>query len=180
MYQAMEFLENHWHYLSLKESSMKTKLNATIGAVITAAALSLGMVSAPAFAVKGTGGEYNTLYAGLGAKGYDVVAYFTNKKATKGSDKFVHEFGGVKWQFASQAHLDEFKKDPAKYTPQYGGFCAWGISVGKLFDVDPENGWHVTDGKLYLNFNADINKTFAGDVKGFVAKANGNWSNLNK
>jgi YHS domain-containing protein len=159
---------------------LKTKLNATIGALVTAAALSLGMFAAPAYAVKGTGGEYNTMYAGLGAKGYDVVAYFADKKATKGSDKFVSEFGGVKWQFASQAHLDEFKKDPTKYAPQYGGFCAWGASVGKLFDVDPENGWTVADGKLYLNFNADINKTFAGDVKGFVAKANGNWANLNK
>lgn len=157
---------------------MKTKK--IIGMLIAATAISASMVSLPAYAVKNTGGEFNTLYAGMGAKGYDVVAYFTDMHPVQGSDKFVAEHGGVKWQFASQQHLDMFKANPEKYLPQYGGFCAWGISVGKLFDVDPVNGWTVSDGKLYLNFNADINKTFAGDPKGFVAKANGNWSKLNK
>ncbi|MBI4273205.1 MAG: YHS domain-containing protein [Rhizobiales bacterium] len=132
------------------------------------------------FAVDKTGGVYNTLYAGLGAKGYDVVAYFTDGKPVQGKSDFTHAYGGVTWQFASAQHRDQFKADPAKYAPQYGGFCSWGVSQGKLFDVDPVNGWKIVDGKLYLNFNGDIHKVWEKDVAGFVSKANGNWPKLNQ
>lgn len=143
-------------------------------------AISLTGVAMPAHAVKQTGGEYNTMHAGLGAKGYDVVAYFTVGLPTPGTDRYTADFGGVKWQFASAENLATFKADPAKYAPQYGGFCSWGVSVGKLFDVDPVNGWKIVDGKLYLNFNGDINTTFAKDASGFISKANRNWPTLNK
>ena len=149
---------------------------------LSAVVLAIGLtsVTTPAFAVKQTGGEYNTLFAGLGAKGYDVVAYFTQATAVAGSDRFTSEYGGVKWQFSSAENLATFKAEPARYAPQYGGFCAWGTSIGKLFDVDPVNGWKIVDGKLYLNFNGDINATFAKDAAGFIAKANRNWPALNK
>lgn len=149
---------------------------------ISAVALALGLTGAasPAFAVKQTGGEYNTMHAGLGAKGYDVVAYFTAGKPTPGSDRHTTEYGGVKWQFASAESRDTFKSDPAKYAPQYGGFCSWGVSVGKLFDIDPVNGWKIVDGKLYLNFNGDINATFGKDTAGYIRNANSNWASLNK
>lgn len=149
---------------------------------ISAVAFAIGLTgaAAPAFAVNQTGGEYNTMYAGLGAKGYDVVSYFTVGKPTPGSDRYTAEYGGVKWQFASADNLAAFKGDPAKYAPQYGGFCSWGVSVGKLFDVDPVNGWKIVDNKLYLNFNGDINTTFAKDADGFIRKANSNWASLNK
>jgi YHS domain-containing protein len=147
---------------------------------IVSIAIGFSGVALPVFAVKQTGGEYNTLYAGLGAKGYDVVSYFTAGKAVAGTDRHTTEYGGVKWQFSSAENLATFKSDPAKYAPQYGGFCAWGASVGKLFDVDPVNGWKIVDGKLYLNFNADINTTFGKDPESFIAKANRNWPALNK
>ena len=158
------------------------KFNASrrlLGAAIAAASI-LALAPSTSFAVKQTGGEYNTLYAGLGAKGYDVVSYFTNKAPMQGSDKFTANHGGVTWQFASAEHRDMFKADPAKYAPQYGGFCAWGVAQGKLFDVDPVNGWTVSNNKLYLNFNGDINKTFARDTEGFLSKAERNWDALNK
>jgi YHS domain-containing protein len=150
---------------------------------LAAAAVALSVLSiAPidAYAVKATGGEYNTLYAGLGAKGYDVVSYFSDGKPVPGSDKFTQAYGGVTWQFASAEHRDMFKADPTKYAPQYGGFCAWGVSQGKLFDVDPVNGWTVSGGKLFLNFNGDLNKTFARDTEGFISKAERNWPGLNR
>ncbi|MGH8594042.1 MAG: YHS domain-containing (seleno)protein, partial [Gammaproteobacteria bacterium] len=102
---------------------MFTRLERTLR--IIAVALALGAFSTPAIAVKYTGGEYNTLYAGLGAKGYDVVSYFTHGKPAQGSDRFTHEFGGVKWQFVSSEHRDLFAANPQKYAPQYGGFCSW-------------------------------------------------------
>lgn len=143
-------------------------------------ATALLAATAPAMAVKSTGGEYNTLYAGLGAKGYDVVAYFTDGKATQGNESHTFEYGGVTWRFASAEHRKLFAAEPAKYAPQYGGFCSWGVAQGKLFDVDPANGWTIHDGKLFLNFNADINTTFAKDEDGFVAKADRNWPALDR
>jgi YHS domain-containing protein len=154
-------------------------MNIRLTQLACAAAIAMAAVSAPALAVKYTGGEYNTLYAGLGAKGYDVVAYFTDGKPTPGSERFTFEYGGVKWQFASREHRDQFAADPARYAPQFGGFCSWGVANGKLFDVDPVNGWKIVDGKLYLNFNGDINNTFARDAKGFISKAERNWPALN-
>ena len=159
-------------------------MNTTFKRVVqlSAIVIALGLAGAvtPALAVKQTGGEYNTMHAGLGAKGYDVVAYFTVGKPVAGSDRYTAEFGGVKWQFSSAENLALFNADAAKYAPQYGGFCSWGVSVGKLFDVDPVNGWKIVDGKLYLNFNGDINATFSKDSQGFIAKANRNWPALNK
>src|SRR5688572_11340240 len=67
---------------------------------------------------------------GLGAKGYDVVAYFTDGKAMKGSPQFMHDYGGVTWRFASAEHRDLFKAEPARYAPQYAGYCAYGVAVG--------------------------------------------------
>jgi YHS domain-containing protein len=124
------------------------------------------------------GGAFNSLYAGLGAKGYDVVSYFTKGRPAQGAHSYVVECAGVKWQFASAEHRDLFRSDPAKYMPQYGGFCSWGVANGKLFDVDPVNGWSVVDGKLYLNFNADIQKAFDKDAAGFIERANANWPAL--
>lgn len=159
---------------------MQARFNKVLALTAVSLALLLGVAAQSALAVKATGGEYNTLYANLGAKGYDVVAYFTDGQPTPGTDRFTYEFGGVKWQFASKEHRDLFARDPQKYAPQYGGFCSWGVSVGKLFDVDPVNGWKIVDGKLYLNFNGDINATFSKDPQNFIAKANRNWPGLNR
>jgi len=159
---------------------MKTSLTRIFRISALALALGLAGAASPAFAVKQTGGEYNTLFAGLGAKGYDVVAYFTAGMPVAGSDRYTAEYGGVKWQFSSAENRDTFKADPAHYAPQYGGFCSWGVSVGKLFDVDPVNGWKIVDNKLYLNFNGDINTTFGKDASGYIRKANANWATLNK
>ncbi len=150
----------------------------TAAALMLLAVLFAGIQSA--HAVKNTGGEYNTLYAGLGAKGYDVMSYFLDGKPEMGSDKYTAQHGGVTWQFASREHRDTFAANPSKYAPQYGGFCSWGTAQGKLFDVDPVNAWKIVDNKLYLNFNADIQKVWEKDQAGFLAKAEKNWPALNR
>jgi YHS domain-containing protein len=141
-----------------------------------------GLIAAApaAHAVDRTGKAYNTTFAGLGAKGYDPVAYFTDGKPVTGSADFSYDWKGVTWRFASAAHRDAFKAAPEKYAPQYGGFCSWGVAQGKLFDVDPVNAWKIVDGKLFMNFNADIEKTWEGDVAGFVQKANVTWPKLDQ
>ena len=153
---------------------MATRIAKVFGAVLVAAAMFGGTAQAELKA----GGSYNSLYAGLGAKGYDVVSYFVDAKPAQGKDAFTYEHAGVKWQFVSAEHRDLFKGNPAKYAPQNGGFCTWGVANGKLFDVDPVNGWRVVDGKLYLNFNADIQKVFDKDAAGFISRANANWPKL--
>ena len=115
--------------------------------------------------------------APLALHGYDPVAYFTKGKPTRGSDKLVHIHEGVAYRFSSDAHLAQFKKNPGKYTPQYGGFCAYGVSVGKKFDGDPQL-WKIDGGKLYLNLNEEINETFLKDVGGNIKKADGKWSQI--
>jgi YHS domain-containing protein len=155
-------------------------LQQTLKALVLATLATGAVAPVSVYAVKQTGGEFNTLYAGLGAKGYDVVAYFTDGKPVLGSERNEQVYGGVTWRFATAEHRASFAADPEKYLPQYGGFCAWGTANGKLFDVDPVNGWTIVDGKLYLNFNGDINKTFASDSAKFIPKADKNWKNLNR
>jgi YHS domain-containing protein len=147
---------------------------------ITVLALLVAGLASPAFGVKNTGGEYNTLHAGLGAKGYDVVSYFTQGKPVPGLDKYKLLHGGVTWRFSSAKHRDLFAANPEKYAPQYGGFCSWGVAQGKLFDVDPVNGWTVHNGRLYLNFNGDINKTFRSEADSLITQAEKNWPALNQ
>lgn len=130
--------------------------------------------------MKQTGGEFNTMHAGLGAKGYDVVSYFTDGRPVMGSSQHEYVYGGVTWHFASENHRAMFAANPEKYAPQYGGFCSWGAANGKLFDVDPVNGWTIVDGRLYLNFNADLNKTFTEESAKFIPKADKHWQHLNR
>lgn len=113
----------------------------------------------------------------LALHGYDPVAFFTVGKPTAGDTKFVASHKGASYYFASQENLDKFKADPAKYEPQYGGFCAFGVSVSKKFDGNPEF-WSIIDGKLYLNLNADVQKKFAADTAGALKKAEGNWPKI--
>ena len=115
--------------------------------------------------------------APLALHGYDAVAYFTQGQPVRGSDKLVHVHEGVAYRFSSEAHLDAFKRDPGRYAPQYGGFCAFGVSVGKKFDGDPRL-WKIEDGKLYLNLNEEIYETFLEDVDGNIEKADGNWPGI--
>jgi YHS domain-containing protein len=106
--------------------------------------------------------------------GYDPVAYFTMGKPTKGSAKFSTTYRGAVYRFASQANRAKFLADPAHYAPQFGGFCAMGVALGKKLDVDPTQ-FKVVDGRLYLNVNADVFKKWSQDIGGNISRAEANW-----
>jgi hypothetical protein len=148
-----------------------------LGTALSAAAIG---VSQHASAQSRTGGSPNTMHSSLGLKSYDPAAYFTDGKATPGSKKITLQRGELTWRFATEAHRAAFEKEPARYAPQYGGFCAWGVAQGRLFDVDPVNGWIVADNKLYVTFNGDILKLFKADQTSWIAKAEQNWPKLNQ
>src|SRR3989304_3053602 len=78
---------------------------------------------------------------------------------------------------ATQANLDAFKAGPAKSEPAFGGFCAYGVALGKKFDGDP-NFWKIVNGKLYLNLDGDIQAEWAKDTAGNITKADGNWGRI--
>lgn len=96
----------------------------------------------------------NTGYFGdVAIKGYDTVAYFAEHKAVKGSDKFAYRWLGANWYFSSAENRELFKREPVKYAPQYGGYCADGVSAGTITtNIDPK-AWRIIDGKLYLSYD---------------------------
>jgi YHS domain-containing protein len=113
---------------------------------------------------------------GVALHGYDAAAYFTEGKPVKGSKEFESEWMGAKWRFSSAANRDTFKSDPAKYAPQYGGYCAYAVSKGRTADISP-NAWKVVDGKLYVNHPLAKSR-WEKDIPGAIARAGQNWPNI--
>ena len=111
---------------------------------------------------------------GIAIKGADPVAYFTQGQYVPGSSTYTYDWKGATWQFSSAANRDLFAASPAEYAPQYGGYCAWAVSQGYTAPVDP-TAWSIVDGKLYLNFNADVQQRWERDIPGHIASANQNW-----
>jgi hypothetical protein len=117
--------------------------------------------------------------SGQAIRGYDPVAYFTESKPVKGSERFTFPWMGATWKFSSAANRDEFMKDPMHYSPQYGGYCSYAVSQGHTASIDPE-AWRIVDGKLYLNYSKGIQTSWQQDVQGYIQKANRNWPDLHK
>lgn len=119
----------------------------------------------------------NTTWTGVAIKGYDPVAYFTDKKPVKGDDDFEFEWKGATWRFANAEHRDMFQKAPESYAPQYGGYCAWAVSQGYTAGIDPD-AWRIVDGKLYLNYSLDVQKKWEQDIPGHIKAADTNWPKI--
>ncbi len=111
---------------------------------------------------------------GVAISGYDPVAYFTANKAVRGDPAFTAQYAGATYRFASAADRDLFTADPARYVPQFGGFCAYGTAEGHKAPIDPE-AFTIVDGKLYLNYNKEVWATFRQDTAGYISKAGANW-----
>jgi YHS domain-containing protein len=121
----------------------------------------------------------NTNDDGLGLKGYDPVAFFTVGEPTLGKASLVAEHDGVTYRFATAAHRRAFQAAPEKYLPAYGGYCAYGVAKGALFDVSIDT-WDIIDGRLMFNFDADIKEQFEADRAALLQDAEGNWPELSQ
>lgn len=117
---------------------------------------------------------YTGLLNNTAVSGYDTVAYFTDGRPVKGNAKFATTYKGAEFRFASANHLAAFRANPAKYAPQYGGYCAWAVSQGYTASADPSV-WKIVGGKLYLNYNQEIGQKWSKNIPGFIASANKNW-----
>jgi YHS domain-containing protein len=103
--------------------------------------------------------QFNLESSGLAIRGYDPVAYFTMNKAIEGKKDLSANYNGVTYRFASKQSKDEFTRNPARYEPQFGGWCAYAMGKkGEKVEIDPET-FKVLDGKLYLFYNKYFNNT---------------------
>ncbi|HEY5894224.1 MAG TPA: YHS domain-containing (seleno)protein [Chthoniobacterales bacterium] len=114
---------------------------------------------------------------GVGIKGYDPVAYFTDSKAVKGSPQFQSSFNGATYQFTSADHKATFEANPSKFEPQFGGFCAWAVSQGYTASIDP-NAFQIVNGRLLLQYSLNVRKDFSKDAQGNLKKADANWPGI--
>jgi hypothetical protein len=121
--------------------------------------------------------ELNVTPTGLALRGYDPVAYFKAGKPTPGLFDVTAVHKGATYRFASEESKAEFLRDPDRYLPQYGGYCAFGTAMGKKVDGDPEV-WRIVDGRLYLNLAPKVATLWQKDVPGNIERANGNWERI--
>ena len=113
----------------------------------------------------------------LALRGFDATTYANNANPQPGKAEFSVVGAGATYYFASQANADAFKADPQRYTPSFGGFCAYGVSVGKKFDGDPTI-FKIIDGRLHLNLNGEIHEAFLADTAAAIAKADQTWPTI--
>lgn len=114
---------------------------------------------------------------GKAIKGFDPVAFQIDGKAVAGSENYTFKWKNAEWFFASQAHLDSFKMAPEHYAPQYGGYCAYGTAAGHKAPTETDT-WTVKDGKLYFNYNKEVQQKWNKDQKGYIEKADKTWPEI--
>lgn len=114
---------------------------------------------------------------GVAIQGYDPVAFFTVKAPVKGSPSFTSEYHGATYRFHSAKNKAAFDADPAKYEPQFGGYCAFGVSRGRLVEIDV-TATQIVDGRLLLQYSPGVRDDFNKDAAGNLKKADANWPKL--
>ena len=116
-------------------------------------------------------------WRGLAIAGTDPVAYFVEGRAVEGDADHALEYMGATWHFASADNKAAFERDPERYVPEYGGYCAWAVSQGYTARIDPE-AFTIVGDKLYLNYDQNVMKKWLGDRDAFIAEADANWPGL--
>lgn len=110
-------------------------------------------------------------------RGYDAVSYHTIGRPVMGNGSHASVYNDGVYLFINEENKALFDKNPAKYAPAYGGWCAFGISAGKKFHGDPLV-WEIVDGKLYVNLNNKIKGLWAKDIPGFIKSADIKWEEI--
>ena len=113
----------------------------------------------------------------LALDGHDPVAFFTDSKPVPGQSSITATHHGATYRFASEANRTTFTADPDRYAPQFGGYCAFGVSLGSLFPTKVET-WQIIDGRLVLNKDLSIKKRFDKNKNKNLAKADKEWPAL--
>lgn len=114
---------------------------------------------------------------GIALQGYDPVAFFTLQQPVRGRKEFTSDHHGARYQFASKKHKELFDADPVKYEPQFGGYCAYGVSRGAVVGIKIE-AWQIVNGRLLMQKNEGIRDDFNKDPQGNLKKADAQWPDL--
>lgn len=144
--------------------------------IIILIAMGLCALSNPALSA---GNETNSEAGKVAIKGYDTVAYFTEGHAVKGNSQYVYTWNDASWFFSTPEHREQFSKNPDRYAPQFGGYCANGLSQGVTVAADPEE-WTIVDGKLYLKYNREARDKWRQDQTGMITKAEAQWAKIHQ
>lgn len=131
--------------------------------------------AAPAFADQAP--VHTGILSNVAVGGYDPVAYFTDGRPVRGTTEHRTTYQGYEYRFASAEHLATFRANPTRYAPQYGGYCAWAISQNYTAPGNPQN-WRIVDGRLFLNYNDEIQQRWERDIPGFIRRADANWPSV--
>jgi len=116
----------------------------------------------------------NTDKQGLGLKGHDPVGFFTDGRPVLGRAQYESTHNGVRYRFATAENKQLFDADPAKYEPQFGGFCAYGMSRGYAVDIELD-AFQIVNGRLLMQYNKDVRDKFNENPQENLKKADANW-----
>ena len=157
------------------KSTMSIKIRKGLLAGICILLFSLGM--------KAQSHSYSTDDSMIALEGYSAVSYMDKGKAEQGKRAYKASYDGLTYYFVNQNQLKSFQNNPRKYQPQYGGWCAFAVSLGGKYRPDPES-FRVVNGKLYLftvNPEGDFVKVCEKEGIGkHIAQANKNWQSMKK
>ena len=135
------------------------------------------MAQAPPTTSGGSGMALLNLDNTVALRGYDPVAYFTDNEAVKGNKRILERLGGATYYFASRGSRYEFLRDATRYQPQFGGYCAASMAMGRLEDINPRL-FVIYEGKLYLFSNPEAEARFMRDPRRMVSEARQHYFNI--
>lgn len=137
-----------------------------------------GALLSVAFSILATatyaGAKENVDKSGTALQGYDPVAFFTDGRPVLGKEEFHSTYHDVTYRFASAEHQQVFEKNPAMYEPQFGGYCAYGVSKGHLAPVKVD-AFQIVNGRLLMQYDSEVKKEFNKDQTGNLEAADKNW-----
>ncbi len=163
-----------YHRYTLFEGIFTMRTSLFLRALAMSAAISTSAFAADEYNV----GNGLTLNGNpLGMHGVDPVSMFQQSAPATGDAVFTSTYDGVDYYFSSAAAQANFDAAPEKYLPQFGGFCAFGVFVGKKLDGDVRYA-DIVEGKLYLFVNATILEKYREDPQAVIAGANAKWPEL--
>ena len=157
---------------------MKRLLHSITGVSVAAVVVFAGLSNPVLLAQIDESAKVNVDGNGVILKGYDTVGYFEQGKPMKGDSSLESTYRGARYLFASASDKAEFDKDPAKYAPQYGGFCAYGVLKGALDDFEGPGDFTIYKGKLYLCGNQSALEIFKTNIDSNIEKSDALWRKL--
>jgi YHS domain-containing protein len=157
----------------------KARLERILSLVFAIALVILSMFITVSVSAQSTKLQYfnNTDANGVILDGYDAVGFYTDNKPVKGDAKFQYKYNDAVYYFATQEHLDLFKANPEKYLPQFGGWCAYAVSLGRIAPIDVNN-FSIVNGRLFIQHNQRAVTGWNKDVPGNIVKADKYWPDV--